>query len=217
MDNQVSTPGDLDYLKLDVPAGQRCPAMPGGPAYRFLLLDQAGQVSVVDNRRLACNGWPALNRYFIAQGDQLTAEFAASMPDPFPKCPSVLHSQLRATSGAPAALRKGTVVTTAVLCSNVLADDLATPVKGAQTGGRMVFSAEQLTRLTRDLARRGSTKGLMACHYDPQGVTVIHAVTATGTTFTLTSWCTNSAVLYVNGAKDDTITLLPATMRDLTE
>lgn len=217
LDNQVSIPGDLNYLRLDLPADQRCPTMPAGPAYRFLLLDQAGQVSAVDNRRLACNGWPALNRYFIAQGDQLATERAIQLTDPFPKCSSMLHAQLRPASGAAAALPKGTVVTAAALCGHPLADDLATPAKEPQPVGRTILSAEQLTRLTRDLATRGSAKGLVTCQLNRQWLMVLHAVTATGATFTLTGWCTHSGVLYVNDAKDDTITLLPATARDLTQ
>lgn len=217
LDNQVSTPEGLDYLKLELPGGQRCPTMPNGPAYRLLLLDPTGQVSVVDNRRLACNGWPTLNRYFIAQGDQLAAQTQAALADPFPQCPAMPQDPLRATSGAPAALRKGTVFTAAVQCAYSLADDLATPAKEAQWFGRTVFSTEQISRLNAELARHGSTKGQVACRLNPQAVFVIHAVTATGTPFTLTGACTNSWVQYVNGAKDDTITPSTTTMRDLTQ
>lgn len=215
-DEAVSAPGSLDYLSL-ASTSQVCPVMPAGPSYRFLLLDQAGQVSAVDNRRLACNGWPALDRYFIALGDQMVAERIVQLADPFPKCPSMLHAQLTGSSSAPPALPKGTVFTQATICWHPLAAPGATPATKVVPVAREVFSAGKLAILNAEVARHGSAKGLVTCVHDPGLVVVLHAVTTTGRQISLTGLCAHSNLLYVNGAQDDTITFPDSVANALTQ
>jgi hypothetical protein len=190
--------------------------MPPGPSYRFLLLDNTGQVSAVDNRSMACNGWPALNRYFVALGDQVSAERAVQIPDPFPTCPSMLHAQLKGPSSAPAGLTKGTVFSQATICWHPLADPSAIPAKAVVPLGREVFSAAKLATLNAEVARHGSAKGSRTCVHDPALVMVIHAVTTSGRQISLTGPCANAYLLYVNGAVDDTITFPSSVSTSLT-
>jgi hypothetical protein len=216
-DEPVSLPGSLDYLSFKATQSQPCPVMPAGPSYRFLLLDLTGQVTAVDNRSLACNGWPALNRYFIALGDQMSAERAVQLPDPFPKCTSMLHATLRTSTPGPAALPKGTVFTQATICWHPLADPKATPAKAVAPIGREVFSIGKLAILNAAVARHGSSKTRVTCVHDPSGVVVVHAVTTTGRQISLTSPCVTPNPSYVNGAEDDTITFPVSTLTALTQ
>lgn len=216
-DEPVSAPGDLDYLSLETTTKQHCRRMPSGPSYRFLLLDATGQVSAVDNRRLACNGWPALNRYFIALGDQMSAERHLQLPDPFPPCPSMLHTTMHPSASPSAALRKGTVFTAATLCWHPLADPQAEPAKEPQVVGRQVLSVRQLATLNAEIRRHGSTRGPVTCRTDPQWVVVLNAVTTTGQPISLTGPCADSDQLFVNDAQDDTIRFPRSVVEALTK
>jgi hypothetical protein len=219
-DEAISTAGMIDYLRFDPAPGGPCPQAPAGPAFRMLLLDHAGRVSAYDNQALACNGWQALDRYWVALGNQEDALAPIQIPDPFPQCPSILYQQVKPPSAASPALRAGTVFTAATYCGYWLADAMRTPAAdpGPQSLNRGVLSAEQLARLNAQIAHTGSVKGP-----HPECITAgaatlntIQAVTASGTHIVFSWACPGSDRALVNWAQDDTVLWPHSVIVDLT-
>jgi hypothetical protein len=202
-DEAISVPDSIDYLSFETTPSRSCPALPSGPSYRMLLLDKAGAVTYYDNRALTCNGWTALDRYWIALGVQVRTASDIQLADPFPKCPTVLHQQTTAHSGSPAALRKGTVFTDATACWYPLADPTRTT--GLTVPARSVLSKTQLAALNAQVARTGSVKGSAPCQPDPTQMFVLRAVAADGLEYTITWACPHPEVGWVNWAADDTV------------
>lgn len=207
---------DLDYLRFDPPsAGTSCPRLPAGHTYRMLVLGTDGRVRALDNTALACNGWPALDRYAVALGDQESTALAAKeQTDPFPKCPSFLGQQVATRSGRAASLPRGTRFTTATACIY----PLAPPVTGdaipqVSTVTRRVLSAQELAVLNAALARAGSVKkapdGCDDRHIDNWGV--VHAVTTTGRQVVLSEVCQDSFEMAVDWNADDLVTFTQRT------
>lgn len=211
-DEAISVPDSIDYLSFERGPGRSCPALPSGPSYRMLLLDHSGRVSYYDNRALTCNGWTALDRYWIALGVQTRTARDTQLADPFPKCPTVLHQQVIPHSGAPAALRKGTVFTDATACWYPLADPTRT--SGLTVPARVVLSKAQLAALNAQVARSGSVKGSAPCQRDSTHMSVLRAVAADGQEYTITWNCPHPEVGWVNWAQDDTVLWDPTVVDD---
>jgi hypothetical protein len=208
----VSAAVDLDYLRFEPPtAGAACPNLPAGHTYRMLFLREDGQPRVLDNTALACNGWPALDRYAVALGDQQSTEQAAKLSDPFPKCPSILGQHVNPASGQAPALPRGTRIAAASSCLHPLSypDTLpvVVPVK------RRALSTAELAVLNAALARAGSTKQQAESCPGPRvgAEGVVHAVTSTGVDVTLTHLCLDSYQMVVNWNKDDIVTFTQKT------
>jgi hypothetical protein len=186
----------------------------------MLLLDHAGRVSAYDNQALACNGWPALDRYWVALGNQEDALAPALIPDPFPQCPQILFQQVNPPSAAQPALRAGTVFTAATYCNYQLADPLRPPAAdpGPNSLYRAVLSAEQLAKLNAQTAHAGSVKGPHP-ECTTSGATTlvtIQAVTASGERYVFSWACPGSDRALVNWAQDDTVLWPHAVIVDLT-
>lgn len=191
--------------------------MPTGPAYRMLLLGADGVVRGVDNDQLRCNGWPALDRYFVALGDQLSARWGAANDDPFPRCPSVLQTPLSARA-VPAALGQQVELAQATACFHPLADPGRLP-RAVLPVTRAVLGAAQLAQLDTALAG-GSTavSGVAAsagCAPPVGGEVVVHATTRDGQDLTLSQACASGGQLAVDGNLDDRVTVSAATWRGL--
>ena len=208
----VSLPIDLDYLRFDPPtAGGVCPNLPAGHTSRVLFLSANGQAHVVDNTALACNGWPALDRYAVALGDQQSTEQAAHITDTFPKCPSILGQHLVPDSGQAPALPRGTRIVAATSCIHPVSwpDTLpqVLPVR------RRALSEADLTVLNDALAHAGSVnKRAQTCPGPRTGNEgVLHAVTSTGTQVVLAHVCQDSYQPVVNWNEDDVITFTQKT------
>jgi hypothetical protein len=178
----------------------------------MLLLDHAGAVTYYDNRALTCNGWTALDRYWIALGVQVRTARDLQLADPFPKCPTVLHQEINPRSGAPASLRKGTVFTDATACWYPLADPTRKPKPTVPA--RVVLSSAQLAALNAQVARSGSVKGPAPCQRDSTQMFVLRAVAAGGEEYTITWNCPKPEVGWVNWAADDTVLWDPAVIDD---
>jgi hypothetical protein len=208
----VSIPVDLDYLRFDPPSvGRSCPKLPAGRTSRLLFLAPNGQPRILDNTALACNGWPALDRYAVALGDQQSTEQAAHITDPFPKCPSILGQQLVRDSGQAPALPRGTRIVAATSCIHPLSwpDTLPQllPVR------RRALSETDLAVLNDALAHAGSVKKrAQTCPAPRTGNEgVLHAVTSIGTQVVLAHVCQDSYQLVVNWNEDDVITFTQKT------
>jgi hypothetical protein len=208
----VSLPVDLDYLRFDPPsAGADCPKLPAGHTSRVLFLAANGQPRVLDNTALACNGWPALDRYAVALGDQQSTEQAAHIVDPFPKCPSILGQHLVRDFGQAPALPRGTRIAAATSCIHPVSwpDTLpqVVPVR------RRALSEADLAVLNDALAHTGSVKKRAQTCPGPRtgNEGVLHAVTSTGTQVVLTHVCQDSYQLVVNWDEDDLVTFTQKT------
>jgi hypothetical protein len=206
-DEPISAAAALDYLRFEPRAGAPlCPSLPAGPVYRMLVLSLDGQVTVHDNQRLACNGWPALDRYFIALGDQKSTESGSTLTDPFLGCPSILQQQLAPASDAPPALHRGTVFAQATACFYPLPDPRRLP-RAILPPRRIVLSDLQIAVLNADPGKRGSAKGTpRACGRPQTGVVVVSAVTTTGQSIVLSGICPDTTQAFVNWARDDVVT-----------
>jgi RNA polymerase sigma-70 factor (sigma-E family) len=183
-DQPVTWPPALDYLVLDPQAGQAgCPALlPEGPAFWITLLRKDGSLTTYANQSLACNGWTALGRYYIAAAEQLAQEQAAGPDgDPFLPCPSALLPTRKAAPGAPPALVAGTVLTKATVCLHP-APDAATKVPRLRIVRRFIVAGPALAQVNADLAAQGSRKGTAApCRsWGPDLVYVMRATTSNG-------------------------------------
>lgn len=211
-DRPVSGAPQLDYLSFE-PRGSDagCPSAPSGPSYRVLFLRGDGRVGVTDNTRLRCNGWPALDRYLVALGDQAAAERAEQLDDPFPRCTSVLHQQVLPATGRPPSLARGTTFTAATACYHPLADPHREPTSGALVVGRGVFGDLQLAALNAELTRQGSSnKPQGPCAAPLTGMVVIHAVTSEGRAVTLSQACAyDPPRALVDWRADDSIVIGP--------
>jgi hypothetical protein len=215
-DQPVSGVPQLDYLSFE-PRGSDagCASARPGRSYRLLLLLADGRVSATDNTQLRCNGWPALDRYLVALGDQAAGERADQLDDPFPRCTSVLHQLVRPASGGPPSLAKGTTFTGATVCYHPLADPHRAPTSDALVVGRAAFGDLQLAALDAELARHGSTKTPhRTCPAPVDGILVIHAVTSEGRAVTLSQACAyDNPTALVDWTADDTIDLGPALLQ----
>lgn len=212
-DEPLSTPAGLDYLRFDSrDQPEACPPLPSGAAYRMLVLGRDGHVTVHDNQRLACNGWPALDRYFIALGDQLSAQWASPAQDPFLPCPSDLgetFAQMRPTAPA---LPKGTVLTQVTACFHPLPDPSVLP-QAVLPVIRSVLGVGQVAELNADLARAGSMvtpDDHVPCAPLGRGRVVLHARTSDGRLVSLASLCGNATDAAVNWNLDDRVAWSPA-------
>ena len=219
-DQPVSRAPQLDYLSFE-PRGSDagCVSARPGHSYRLLLLLADGRVSATDNTRLSCNGWPALDRYLVALGDQAAGERADQLDDPFPRCTSVLHQRVLPASHQPGTLAKGTSFTEATACYHPLADPQRQPTSGALVVGRGVFSDLQLAVLNAELARHGSSNEAPApCAAPVSGMVVIRAVTSEGRAVTLSQACEDDPPrVLVDWRADDTITLGPALVQVISD
>ncbi|QGN59244.1 hypothetical protein [Nostocoides sp. HKS02] len=218
-DEPVSSPADLDFLRFDPPDRTRaCAALPAGPAYRMLVLGLDGVVSVRDNQTLACNGWPALDRYFIALGDQQWQEWASTQTDPFLKCPSVLQQRLLPASDAPAALRPGSVFAQATACFYPLPDASRLP-RASEPPWRTVLSTVQIAVLNADIGRKGSAKVATRCAIPQTGMVVVNTVTTSGQSVVLSGVCGDGSggtvAALVNWVQGDQVVASLATTRML--
>lgn len=200
---------DLDYLRFDPPsAATSCPRLPAGHTYRMLVLGTDGRARALDNTALACNGWPALDRYAVALGDQESTALAAKeQTDPFPKCPSILGQQVAPRSGRPAALPRGTRFTAATSCLHPISS-LDTIPTDPVTVSRRVLSAQELAVLNAALDRAGSVKKAGDTCPGPRNgnEAVVRAVTTTGRAVVLTHLCPDSYQLAVDWNADDLVT-----------
>lgn len=208
----VSLPDDLDYLRFEPPsAGGACPKLPAGHTSRVLFLAPNGQPRALDNTALACNGWPALDRYAVALGDQQSTEQAARFSDPFPKCPSILGQHLYPTSRQAPALPRGTRIVAATGCLHPLSyPDTLPEVRPVY---RRALSTADLTVLNGALAHAGSVhKRAESCSGPRAGAEgVVHAVTSTGTNVVLAHVCLDSYQMVVNWNEDDVVTFTQKT------
>jgi len=216
-DQPVSGAPQLDYLTFEPRGSQAgCASARPGHSYRLLLLLGDGRVSATDNTQLRCNGWPALDRYLVALGDQAALERAERLGDPFPRCTSVLHAQVRPASGRPPSLAKGTTFGQATACYHPLADPHRQPASDALVVVRGVLSDLQLAVLDAELARHGSSnRARRPCPAPVEGMVVIHAVTSEGRAVTLSQACEDTATVLVDWRADDTIDLGPALLQVL--
>lgn len=184
-DQPVTWPPALDYLVLDPQAGQAgCPAqLPEGPAFWITLLRQDGSLTTYANQSLACNGWTALGRYYIAAAEQLAQEQAAGPDrDPFLPCPSALVPTREAAPDAPPALVAGTVLTKATVCLHPAAPDAVTKAPRLRIVRRFIVAGPALAQVNADLAAQGSRKGMAStCRsWGPDMLYVMRATTSNG-------------------------------------
>ena len=209
-DEPVSGAVGLDFLRFDPRSvKESCAALPSGVAYRMLVQRLDGRLAAYDNQRLACNGWPALNRYFIALGDQLSAQWGTASLDPFLPCPSVLSETLTRSSGPAAGLPKGATVSQATACFHPVPDPSVLPVQVLPVT-RSVLSVEEVAQLNADLARSGSSgssRARSSCTPVVRGRVVLHVRTTDGRVVTLVGLCGNSAAMAVNWNLADQVVL----------
>ncbi|HEV7173114.1 MAG TPA: sigma factor-like helix-turn-helix DNA-binding protein [Pedococcus sp.] len=209
-DDPVSGTVALDYLRFD-PRGVDgpCAALPSGVAYRMLVQGLDGRVAAYDNQRLACNGWPALDRYFIALGDQLSAQWGTASADPFLPCTSVLSKAFTRDSDLAAGLPKGTTVSQATACFHPVPDPTDLPVQVLPVT-RRVLGVEEVALLNADLARSGSSvtgRGRATCAPIVRGRVVLHVRTTNGRVLSLVELCGNRGVMAVNWNLADQLVL----------
>jgi hypothetical protein len=209
-DEPVSNPADLDYLRFEPRDPTRsCLPAPSGPAYRMLVLGIGGDLAVHDNGPLRCNGWPALERYFIAIGDQLSGRWGTVAGDPFPQCPSILQQDFANAVQGPSGLSKGVTLTQATACYHPLVDPARLP-RAALSVVRTVLGARQVADLGADLASKGSTTrpgGAPQCPPLVRGRIVVHVRTTAGTAVTLVQLCAHRAEFAVDWNLTDLVTL----------
>lgn len=200
----------LDYLRFDPRSvNGSCAALPSGVAYRMLVQGLDGRLAVYDNQQLACNGWPALDRYFIALGDQLSAQWGTTSGDPFLPCPSVLSEALTRASDQAAALPRGTAITQATACFHPMPDPGDLPVQVLPVI-RSVLGTDEVTELNADLATAGSSKpgkGMSSCAPVVRGRVVLNVRTADGRVLSLVGLCGNSTAMAVDWNYDDQVVL----------
>lgn len=211
-DEPVSNPADLEYLRFEPrDPTTSCPLAPSGPAYRMLVLGIDGGVTVHDNGPLRCNGWPALQRYFIAIGDQMSGRWGTVAGDPFPSCPSVLQQDFAEAVQGPPGLPKGVTFTEATACYHPLVDPSRLP-RSVLIVVRSVLGAQQVADLGADVAAKGSSTrpgGAPRCPPLVGGRIVVHARTTAGTAVTLVELCATSPEFAVDWNLTDLVTLSP--------
>ncbi len=209
-DEPVAGAVALDYLRFD-PRGvkESCGALPSGVAYRMLVQGLDGRLAAYDNQRLACNGWPALDRYFIALGDQLSAQWVTASADPFLPCTSVLSETFTWGSDLAAGLPKGTTLSQATACFHPVPDPSVLPVQVLPVT-RSVLGVEEIAQLNADLARSGSAvtgRASPSCTPLVRGRVVLHVRTTDGRVLQLVGLCGNSAAMAVNWNLADQLVL----------
>jgi DNA-directed RNA polymerase specialized sigma24 family protein len=209
-DEPVSGAVALDYLRFD-PRGVKgsCPALPSGAAYRMLVRGLDGRLAAYDNQRLACNGWPALDRYFIALGDQLSAQWDTASQDPFLPCPSVLSETLTWGSDQAAGLPRGSTVSQATACFHPVPDPGDFPVHVLPVT-RSVLGVDQVAQLNADLAKAGSSgtgRARSSCTPLVRGRVVLHLRTTDGRVVTLVGLCGTRGAMAVNWNVADQLVL----------
>jgi DNA-directed RNA polymerase specialized sigma24 family protein len=209
-DEPVSGAVGLDYLRFDPRSvKESCAALPSGVAYRMLVQRLDGRLAAYDNQRLACNGWPALDRYFIALGDQLSAQWGTPPEDPFLPCPSVLSEALTRGSDLAVSLPKGTRISQATACFHPVPDPSVLPVQVLPVT-RSVLGIEEVAALNADLARSGSSvsgREKASCTPVVRGRVVLHVRTTDGRVLSLVGLCGNSGAMAVNWNLADQLVL----------
>jgi hypothetical protein len=223
-DAAVDAAAALDTLKWSLRGDPRVPCgdAPRGRAFTVTVLDHHERARTFPNTDLACDGWPFLSSYYVALSELGADWVAANEPkDPYPTCPSLLHEQSRPLARTSDELLRGTVFTSAAVCSHpvaspVLADDPAVPKPVFVRRGAM--SDIELARLNANLTRTGAVRGAQPCRdRAPLNlIYVVRGVTSTGRTVSLTAHAACLPTFTVNNDPTFTITLDAATVDDLT-
>ncbi|WP_270886242.1 hypothetical protein [Pedococcus sp. 5OH_020] len=212
-DAPVKEPMALDALTLDPRTdGRGCAALPDGPAFRLLLLGPDLVVRSFANEGLACNGWPALSRYYVALAEQQASQVGAA-PAGFLGCEPVLqHAGADGTLPASRpllhpALAKGTVFVQATACLHPTASVGRVPhYRDVRSN---VLGAPQLAQLNADAHARGSAPGRLPPCDDATSLVVVRAVTRSGHLFELSERCGRAAS--VNWSSRDVWTMSAGT------
>lgn len=212
-DEPVTDPRGLDFLVLAPPVDKdaHCPRLPVGPAFTITVQGKNGQSATYDNVDLACNGWPTLDRYFIALGEQQAVEAFDPRIDPFPPCPSILGQGLHPRHAGPPGIPKGTVFRAGTACLHLSPDPTSVPVY--QRPKRAVLGDSELAALTGEAATHGSGPAVVSCDDSvPAGaVVVVRAVTSEGNLVELTGSRACGLELLVNWSPGDYWTVTRAT------
>jgi hypothetical protein len=217
-DEPLSDPRGLDYLVLGPPVNKDigCARLPVGPAFTITVQGKDGHSQTYDNVDLACNGWPTLNRYLIALGEQQAVESFDPRIDPFPPCPSILGQRLRPraegssrTPGVP----QGTVFTAGSACLHQSPDATQVPEFRFLRPQRSVLGATELAALTAEAATHGSGESSTGCDDSTRigPVVVVRALTSEGTLIELTGSKGCGLGLLVNWSPGDYWTITRAT------
>jgi hypothetical protein len=212
-DEPVSDPKGLDSLAIEPPFDKdtACPRLSVGPAFTLTVEGKDGSTRTYDNVDLSCNGWPALDRYYIALGEQQAVEHFDPRIDPFLPCPSVLGQTPRPTHVGPPALAKGVVFTAASACLHQTPDPTRLPVFRRPV--RAVLGAAELAVLTREAATHGSGPTTQGCSASEPSSTlvVVRAMTSRGQLIELTGTSPCGLTLLVNWSDGDYWTVSQAT------
>lgn len=203
----------LDYLPLGPPVDgdARCPRLPVGPAFTITVQGKDGRFVTYDNVDLACNGWPTLDQYFIALGEQQSVESFDPRIDPFPPCPSILGEELRVPHGGPPGIPKGTVFVTGSACLHQTPEPSAVP--RFRRPDRSVLGSQALAALTREAATHGSGPAFAGCDDAVPGgpIVVARLVTQQGRLIELTGSPGCGLELLVNWTPGDYWTVAQGT------
>jgi DNA-directed RNA polymerase specialized sigma24 family protein len=212
-DEPLTDRAGLDYLVLVPPVAKdaHCPRLPVGPAFTITVQGKDGRSATYDNVDLACNGWPALDRYFIALGEQEAAASFDPRVDPFPPCPATLGHPLRPRHDGPPGIPKGTVFTAASTCVHQSPDPTQVPVFRRPI--RAVLGDPELAALTHEAATHGSGPTAVGCDDSVPSSTIIvvRAVTSQGDLVELTGSRACGLELLVNWSPGDYWTVSRAT------